>query len=386
MRTDLIHGHLLFCCATLSLTGGRVSFGASGELDFESFGSYTTKQGPGRVLVADFNSDSFDDLAIVNVLESFISVWLNDGFGKFGDPIHIAMPGSMRDGCIIRLKAGDPVSVIAASTNTAAFFVLQSDGAGGFLAPVAVEVDTAPTRVISTDTDGDGDSDLVMLHDTDQGFSRYENNEGVFEIGETYDVTGHLNGIAITDIDEDGYSDIAVCGSDPDRIIVFKNNGMGQFSEFGTYLDAPEGFEIKLINVDGNTLPDIVTSSRTDHSISVFLNMGSGVFEFDQTTPAGADPSTFVDFDFEGDSDNDLLVLNRDDDGVRLMLNDGSGAFSPAGLLLVGRRPSDLAVIDLENDGDSDLAIDRYSHGQLLILRNKTIHPNQIEPDVWRKY
>lgn len=207
------------------------------------------------------------------------------------------------------------------------------------------------------------------------------------------DAPGYGMGVAVGDIDNDGWADLYVTNYLNNQM--WRNNGDGTFSdvtaEAGT--DDPRwSVSASFLDYDKDGLLDLYVGNYIKHSYenrrtcrlsnklvdycgplvgsgykdSLFRNLGDGRFEdvSDETgiTKAWGGALGVVSADFDGDSWPDIYVAN-DGIGNLLWINDGSGGFSNTALLAGvsvnkdGRAEASMGLdaADFDGDGDEDL-------------------------------
>src|SRR5581483_2916492 len=134
---------------------------------------------------------------------------------------------------------------------------------------------------------------------------------------------------ALADVDGDGFLDIIVSNDAADRKLVYRNDGKGHFTEFGTFGDPKWSTRyVTLADLNGDGYPDIVAANRGDYPdlvngkpgkgphvptpSYVCLNDGKGHFPACQPLPKTESATSIVVADFDGDGALDLFVPHRD--------------------------------------------------------------------------
>jgi hypothetical protein len=220
---------------------------------------------PMRVTIADFNGDTFKDLAYSEALPAGTNLWLMLGNGD----------GTFQSGAVIANPA-----------------------VGNF--------------VESADFDGDGAMDLAYTSDTSTFSVMLGNGDGTFALPQAVGVAN--GGAAIADLNRDGALDIVTTNS---RTFtngfdaVFLGNGDGTFRPARTNAVGmgPNSVAVGDINGDGN--PDLATTNGASNSVSLLLGNGDGTFHPSNALGVGLSPYSIAAADFDRDGLADVAIANH---------------------------------------------------------------------------
>jgi len=172
----------------------------------------------------------------------------------------------------------------------------------------------------------------------------------------------------LTDVDLDGWRDIALVNARDDTISILQNAGDGTFGNEAVYDVGAMPRSLLALDLDADGDEDLAVLNTVSHDVSILLNEGDGTFADEvrvfvgSVTQRGIANLTFpypgpfmASGDFDGDGDPDLAIPAQTK--VKLLLNDSDGGFTPGPVLqMTGLDAYDLAAADLDADGDADLA------------------------------
>jgi len=342
--------------------------------------------------VGDYDNDGHDDIYVTALDGNHL--FRNLGNGKFAD---------------VTAKAG--VRDKGFSTG-AVWFDYDNDGKLDLFVSHYVDWSIATDQTCSLDTKNKSYC-TPELYKGQSGTLFHNKGNGVFEDvtkkAGLYDPTSKSLGIALIDVDNDGWIDLFVA-NDTQANKLYRNNHNGTFTDIAVeagvaYSDAGKkraGMGADAGDYDLAGREGLVIGNFTNESLSLYHNDGSGLFSDNSVASGIASPSanslTFATlfFDYDLDGLPDILAVNghvADDIGIvqptihyaeppLLFHNNGNGKFDDVtdkvGYALrqpiVGRGA---AYLDFDNDGDLDLVL-TTSNGPAKLLRNDNGNQNDM--------
>jgi hypothetical protein len=347
-------GAVLRVFATGTVIAGLASCGGSSPYAFTA---------PNSVVIADFNGDGFNDIAIANAYIDQTSASEAPGF----------------------------VSVV----------LQQSSSPGTFQSPVHLPTDGNPSAMAVGDIAGGGSKDLAVANFNKGTISvllQTSPNSGTsFKSQTSVPTGGNPTDVAVCDVNGDGRADLAVANGDTTNggsVQVVLQTAPGQFgtatavgttptdtTDGATVPDPAYGVACGNLNGDGHSM-DLVTTSFFEYTLTGYTYGASGmvsVYFHDPSTPGAFLPQRLdipvpgilhrvVIADVNGDGLPDIVVSNEGEgyDGVGapgavvLLQNTPAGATTPtfaAPVTFSTDSAVSLAVADLNGDGMPDIVI-----------------------------
>ncbi|WP_190242764.1 T9SS type A sorting domain-containing protein [Hymenobacter lapidiphilus] len=349
---------------------------------------------PQGVAVADLDGDERPDLVVSCSYANTVNVLLNQPGAVGGFALAVSYPiGSFP----LRVVAADvnddgyPDIVAALQNGGGVAVMLNSTLRPGTFLPAEFYSTLGDPRSLAVgDVNGDGRPDIVALNTLGGEAAVLLNlatTPGTFPAKVTIFATGgrYAVGIALADLNGDGWADLVVCGGGSGRVGVLLNQAAtpGTFAPVVTYSSGasyPQDLAVGDVNTDGR--PDIVVATGNDGRVAVLLNAAGAPGTF--TAPvlseaAGMRGVYSVELgDINGDKLPDIITGNREflpaDSRVGVLVN---SAITPGTFPLTatefesgGGSTHDVALGDLNGDGLLDVALVDYIGGKAIVLLN----------------
>jgi hypothetical protein len=306
--------------------------------------------GPVAIAAVDVNGDGKLDALVVDEGNSgqtgAVSVLIGAGDGTF---IAGKCAGGQNIGVDCARDSDCPVSTCA---------LLLSFAAGVGSAAVAV-----------ADFNSDGKPDLAVVNkgSNDVTIMRGAGN-GFFTTVQTVAVGQEPIAIAAADLNADGRIDLVVTNRNSDSIAVIDGLAGGSFGSARFFVSggtgsAPTGLALGDVNHDGY-LDVLVPNNRTSDA-SVLLGDGHGNFAAPRIFVTDQEPLAIAAADVNGDGVTDAVCVNRGFSApdAAVLLSRADGSFDAVEDIVAQASPTGLTAGDVDNDGVSDLILAQSPSG-----------------------
>jgi len=398
-----ISGDLSF---TDSLNGsGPMSLGSTllspTNTVFGLIASAPTQLGNTRInglTAGDFNRDGIPDL-IANLdsyPQSALSILLGKGDGTFNPPSPLPLDNNVPDQVVVADFNADGVDDLAVTCGVAGKVAIILGRPDGTFAPATYFPALNVRSIVVADFNGDGKLDIVISASSPSGTGNSTvstflgNGDGTFAVPLNLSIGDGILGLWIGNFNSDNVPDLAMrtYNATSDGISILLGTGNGSFS-VGPAPNTDLVSQIAVADFNGDGFTDLATITSqyplpTD-TVSVYIANGDGTFNL-KSTPIIANRATEPDpimlkvADFNGDGFEDVAVElfqpETSQSTVRVLLGAGNGTF-PRSTTTVQADLLSALPTDFNSDGIPDL-ISRKFNNQLSTTRLVVLSGIQI--------
>jgi hypothetical protein len=359
----------------------------AGQLDFNSESNLYD------MAMADFDGDGKLDIATANENSTNISVFLNtSSIGSISFSKTLLSPGVNT----FHVAAGDlngdgKPEIILSEFNGSRLFIYKNNSSVGnisFTSQILTIAGAKVSQVKVADIDLDGHRDLVI---TDQSMSRVFVAVNQSTIGAvafpviksiSFSGTTALDGLAVGDLDGDGFPEIAASEfQSPSGIIyILKNTSAPGTPSFNIPITVTATTAVSNLGIgdlDGDSKPDLSVSALLANSVLVYGNLSTSSsiqFALPKVISANARPWGIEFGDMDGDGKTDIAVSSIVSPAVTILNNTTSSAgnFTFQTLIIPATYINRFVKIgDLDNDGRPDLSFASVDDLNTNILSSK---------------
>jgi uncharacterized protein (TIGR03437 family) len=351
-----------------------------------AFAAYPAGTGVSGIVVADFNGDGKQDVAVVYTGSSptsstagGVAILLGNGDGTLKPAVKYPTTANAWTMTAFDFNGdGKPDLAVGDYEGNVQILLANADGTmrtGAKYSMPSAEYNI--TSIAAADLNGDHIPDL-LVQTTTATHILYGKGDGTFGTGPVFASATQPASVGAGDFNLDGITDFAVAGGA--GVFIYMGTGSGNFAPpvgyatvYNAFGSGPTTFFVE--DFDGDGYPDLVfgaghpdglTPVHDDSTIAVLFGNGDGTFASGTTAVVATDasyqqtptPTNLVAADFNGDGKPDIATSNTSAKSVSVTLGLGGGAFkSPATISLGSVSPTSIAAGAFSSDGKPDIVV-----------------------------
>lgn len=274
--------------------------------------SFATGTNPTNLVVADFNNDNKQDVAVTNQVSNDVSILLGNGNGTFGTQTLLTAGSSPYAIVAGKFNADNNVDLAVANSVSNNVSILLGNGNGTFSAATNFFAGSNPISIASGDINNNGTEDLIVA------------NFGGFFSG---------------------------------SVSVLLGNGSGGFTSGTSIRTRTQPSFVTIANLNADSNKDVIVANFGSDSVTTFFGSGSGTFQLNQNISTGAGPVAIELFDSNTDGISDLSVANYNGDSITSCRGSANGNFTSCNVSSGGgANPISLTSADFVGNGTKNLA------------------------------
>ncbi|MBX2829146.1 MAG: VCBS repeat-containing protein [Flavobacteriaceae bacterium] len=339
----------------------------AGETFIQCYGAYA----------GDVNNDESTDLVVVNENSDDIRVFLNDGEGGYDDFTSFAMPNgnkpSTNEGS--DFDHDGMIDVAIGNIQNDNVSVFMGNDANLFNSEVVYDADLGIRGIAVIDVNGDGWDDLATANRTSSTYSILI-NDGTGNFNAPITTDSSINGetsIAAIDLNNDGIQDLAIGGFNSSNVLTLLNDGQGNFTETDVVSISGSPWMLTAGDMDNDGNVDIVSVNSSSGEVSILLGDGTGHLTVSNEYAVGNFSLAIDVGDIDGDEDLDFIASNFGTADFTLYENIGGGNFANPITYDAVQAGSCAILHDRNNDGALDITLVDELEDVVILYENEAI-------------
>ncbi len=347
---------------------------------FAPVATYDVGLEPSDVDLGDLNGDGVLDVVTTNRASDSVSVLLGNPEGTLQTAVNVTMgPAGAGprhpDGLAIGELNGDSdldllvINSGADSNFVGDLAVLLGRGDGTFQNASFFPVGDQPVGIALGDLNKDGFQDVVTSNFGSGDIAvLLGNGNGTFQPRVAY-ATGAVSAVGLADFNKDGHLDVATAMFYAQSLGILFGNGDGTLQPVVPQLVGIMS-SLAIGDFNGDLSADVAASIVSSQTMVILSGKGDGTFQLPVFYTGGSNPGVIAPKDL--DEDGHLDIVTPGEDGVvSVLLGVGDGSFQSPGFFSMGATLTSIVLGDLNNDGDLDLiSTDGVSNTVAVLLSN----------------
>jgi hypothetical protein len=296
---------------------------------FPLYTTVNTGLGPSMIVLADFDSDGYLDIATPIINADNVNVAFNlrvnatfstNNYPVGMNPMYVYAKDMNGDG---------KVDLIVSNVQSKSISILINNGVN-FGSAQNIIVTATPTYLQSEDYDGDGKPDIFVLQPSLKSVAIcIGNGDGSFKSPIEVNSICNTNpvGFVVRDVNNDGRKDIIAAGTDTLCVSIANNDRTISSDAFMTYSAGTATSSMDVGDLNGDGKLDVVITDIGDYNLSIFFGFGNGSFNERKTLNIDSNDVKKVYLnDINNDTFLDIVLLYVKN--IVILWGDGKGNFS----------------------------------------------------------
>lgn len=227
---------------------------------------------PISILVADYNLDGTQEIAVANYRDSKVTFCDILPDGTLGQTYSRIETYGDAQRMVQADFDGNGTMDLALTTRQDPYIVVHfNKGSKGFSGPVKISLNSYSHDLIASDIDGDQDEDLVVIEQVTGMLRVFRNENGEFSQSIEAACGPQPRFFTVGDADGDGDSDFAVSNAGETTVHVILNEGSGTSLSSHSFTTAYHPFAIKFANLDGGSLPHLLVGFKPSDLLRIYV-------------------------------------------------------------------------------------------------------------------
>jgi hypothetical protein len=344
---------------------------------------YDTGKDPHAVAVGDFDGTGGSDFVVANTQDNTLSVFLNDGTGRFGTPTTIATEDGPRAVLVADFNGDGRSDIVVANQRADTVSVMLGNGDGTFGLPNSLPTLTGPVALASGEFTSDANLDLVVVCENSDSLLLFPGNgDGTFATPIPIATGAAPRAVITGDWNHDNVADLAVANANDNTVTILLGRGAGNFTRMPDLVTGRTPSALATADFNLDTFADLVVTNQDDNSISVFTGVGDGTFNAAADLPTGAAPSGLAAADFTGDGRTDLVLANSQAAALTLLAGNGDGTFTLVADQNISAAAFAITTADFNGDGRADIVTANPDGNTATVVLNNASSTNTPSSNV----